>query len=206
VFDLSIECVEMAKSTHSRKEIDRIKYIDSSHIETLFKQIAQKRDRALFRLGYHRGLRASEVRLLQLDDLDRSGRDWTLFVHRLKGGKSGRFALSAVEQSSLRAYLRERGEGLGPLILSRKRGAAPSQQQLDRLMKRYCAAAGIAGDLAHWHTLRHSCATHLLEMGCKAEYVQEHLGHRDIKNTLIYMRVSEKLKAQTFEQRLRGWR
>jgi hypothetical protein len=47
------------------------------------------------------------------------------------------------EQTRLRAYLRERGDGTGPLFLSRKRDYAPTQQQLDRLIKRYAAAAGI---------------------------------------------------------------
>ncbi len=174
-------------------------FLTPQELDRLFAAIESKRDQAPFRVAFCKALRASEVGQLQLSDYNR--RDNTLRVRRLKGSRAGEFPLYTRESASLRAYLRERGTAPGPLFLSRH-GRGISRRQLDRLMKQYGAAAGIAPEKRHMHVLKHSRGTSLNDAGESVLMIQHELGHRDIRNTQRYTHVSAPAKAAMF-QRLR---
>jgi type 1 fimbriae regulatory protein FimB len=142
------------------------------------------RDRALFLLAYRHGLRASEVGLLRADDLDL--RTLRLTVHRLKGSLSGTHPLQPDEAKAIRAWLRGREQPPSPVLFPSNRGDPIARRTLDWLMKKYGEAAGLPPSKRHFHCLKHSIATHLLEAGADLRFVQDWLGHANIQNTVVY--------------------
>jgi type 1 fimbriae regulatory protein FimB/type 1 fimbriae regulatory protein FimE len=176
-------------------------YLTPEEISRFFRFVTSVRDRALFRLAYHRGLRASELGLFQLADYrTHVGR---LLVRRLKGSNSGEFLLTQVEQHALRAWIRQRGTAPGPLFPSRNHRPI-SRFRLDQLMKRYCELAGIPREKAHMHALKHSCGTHLSAREPDIVAIQDHLGHANIQNTMKYVQIASKRRDE-FSDRLRDW-
>jgi len=191
-----------AEAQRRRRKKPAPQFLQEEEIAALFRAITSVRDRAIFRLGYHAGLRASEVGMLDMRDYD--ARTDRINVTRLKGSNSGQHHMVREEARALRAWLKERGSAPGAIFRSRK-GGPISRQMLDVLAKQYGAAAGIPARLRHFHVLKHSCATHLLNKGHNVELVQDWLGHADIRNTMVYARVSNRRRDE-MAQALRDWK
>lgn len=145
------------------------------------------RDRAVLELLYATGMRVSELTGLSVSDLDLE--DGTAMVFG-KGGKErivpvGGPARRAVERylNGLRPEL-DRGQSGGALVLNH-RGARLSRMSVWTIVSRAAKRAGIERKVSP-HTLRHTCATHLLEGGADLVAVQEMLGHADVSTTQVY--------------------
>ena len=183
---------------HSRP----IQYLTDDERQALFAAIRDPRDRAVFVLAFWRGLRASEVGQLRLEHWHpKTGR---LYIRRLKGSISQDYRLTPEEEKALKSWLRVRGKVPGPLFRGYG-GRGLGRRQLDKLMKRYGALAGIPEEKRHFHCLKHSCATFLLDGDEPIVMVQDHLGHADIRSTMVYARVTPR-KREEMAERLSGRR
>jgi site-specific recombinase XerD len=163
---------------------ETIRFLTLDETARLFRAIGpHRRDRALFLVAYRHGLRASEVGLLRVEDIDLKA--LRIMVHRLKGSHSGTHPLQADEAKALKALLRER-EAPSPVLFPSNRGDPIARRTLDWLMKKYGEMADLPPAKRHFHCLKHSIATHLLEAGADLRFVQDWLGHSNIQNTVVY--------------------
>lgn len=165
-----------------------IKYLTQDEVGRFFTKIKERRDLALVKLMYDFGLRASEVGKLTVKDLDLDrGRLW---VTRAKGGVSGEYALFRNTLRLLKLYLQKRDGDLNPALFVSHNKNLISRRRIDFLFKHYARKAKLSEDKRHAHTLRHSIAVHMLDPGQSQEAVKDRLGHKSIKSTDIYAKIS----------------
>lgn len=136
---------------------------------------------------YATGLRASELRFLQVRDID-SPR-MVLHVREGKGQVPRDLALSPVLLERLRVYWRWRKPKVWLFPSTQHHGNPMCPKSLRLVCTHAGQRAGIQKPV-HPHVFRHSFATHLLDQGTDLRTIQVLLGHADLRTTARYLRVS----------------
>ncbi|MCZ6464993.1 MAG: tyrosine recombinase XerC [Proteobacteria bacterium] len=169
------------------------------------KRVRELRDRALVELLYGTGIRVGELVALDVRDLDAG-----LAEVRVTGkGRVERVVpIPRMAREALAAYLDERrrpGVLAEPLFTSlhrRRENAARPRRLGDRDVRRVLRERGREAGIAervHPHRLRHSFATHLLDMGADLREIQELLGHASLSTTQKYTAVSAERLRQVYD-------
>jgi site-specific recombinase XerD len=160
----------------------------------LFKSPELLKHRVLLALIYSAGLRAGEVSRLRIADID-SGR-MMIHIRQSKFNKDRYVPLSPLILQGLRKYYYAcqpveylfNGNTAGtPLTVRGMQWALREAVKKSKLQK------GIS-----LHTLRHSYATHLLEMGMDIVSIKELLGHERIQTTMVYLHVAKPNRSDLF--------
>jgi tyrosine recombinase XerC len=151
------------------------------------------RDRAILELLYSTGIRVAELVSRNLDDLDFN--DEVLRV-RGKGNKERLVPVGLPAKEAVAAWLPLRQDLLASraargfqsaedALFLNGRGGRLTTRSVERMVRGYGEKAGIT-QIVTPHALRHSFATHLLEMGADLRSVQELLGHASLSTTQRY--------------------
>ena len=161
------------------------------------------RDRAIMDVLYATGIRLNE--LLQLEVYQVDLHDKVLQVRHGKGRRQRVVPLSQAACRSLKLYLEQvrpwqaRKNRSERRVFLLRTGRPMTPESVREILRKYRVLAGISTPVSP-HTFRRTCATHLLQQGADIRYIQQLLGHRHLRTTQFYTRVSPKEVKATHSQ------
>jgi site-specific recombinase XerD len=163
------------------------KVISKADIAKLFSKVENPKHALMLKLCYGMGLRVSEIVNLKITNID--SKRMLVHIEAAKGKKDRYVTLPTSILEDLRNYYRTfrpktylfEGQYSGQYAIRSVQAVFKNAMQKAKINK----SVGI-------HGLRHSYATHLLECGTDMYFIQKLLGHKDIKTTEIYAKVSNR--------------
>lgn len=168
-----------------------------AEMQTLLKQPdlswpMQVRDRAILEVFYATAVRLDELLNLEIYHVDL--KDQVLYIRKAKGknqrvvplGKTAAFYLKKY-LLEVRPFFAQRNSKERKLFLLQN-GAPLTPDTVYIGLRQYRKKARIQKPVSP-HTLRRSCATHLLQQGADIRYIRELLGHKSLRTTQIYTQV-----------------
>jgi len=147
--------------------------------------------RTILILLYATGIRRAELRWLKLSDID--SKRMVIHIEQGKGRRDRDIPMTPIVLDVLRKYwLHARSKVyLFPSPQSANEPEKPiSSKTVWNVVHEAAVRAGLTKRIGP-HTLRHSFATHHIEGGTDLLVLQSLLGHADLKNTLVYVHLSQ---------------
>jgi integrase/recombinase XerD len=150
------------------------------------------RDRAIMEVLYSTAIRLDE--LIHLEIYHADFRDKVLYIRKGKGNKQRVVPIGKTAAGYLREYLEKvrpfyaRKNPRERKIFLLNTGQPMTPESVRGILFKYRKQAGIKKS-ASPHTMRRSCATHLMQNGADIRYIQKLLGHRNLRTTQTYTKV-----------------
>jgi site-specific recombinase XerD len=155
-------------------------------VKLLLENTNNLKHNTMLKLCYGMGLRVSEIINLRITDID--SKQMQVFLERAKGKKDRYANLPESILDQLRNYYLTYKPK--EYLFEGQYGGQYSSRSVQQVFKDSMERAKINKRLGI-HSLRHSFATHLLENGTDVRFIQELLGHSDIRTTLLYTAVTD---------------
>jgi integrase/recombinase XerC len=165
------------------------KWLDRNQQLALLREVRKNgslRDYAIFQTFLGTGLRISELAAVTLEDLEINDRSGWLRVRSGKGTKSREVPLDLKTRQAIEEYKKVRPTSNANRLFLGQRGTINSEG-INYLVAEYSRRAGL--DCTP-HTLRHSYAKNLVDMGTPLDQVAILMGHESLDTTKIYTKPS----------------
>jgi len=180
---LNIKFIDKIFLERPRKERHLPQVIDKDLLLSKINQIQNIKHKSIISLTYGTGMRVSEICNLKISDID--SKRMIINIHQAKGRKDRIVPISQNNLELLRKYYKQYMPK--EYLFNGQFDLKYSTTSCNAIIKQYL------GNEYHFHTLRHSYATTLLESGTDLRLIQQCLGHSSSKTTEIYTHVSTQL-------------
>lgn len=150
-----------------------------------------QRDKAMLETLYATGIRVTELINIKVQDVNLNAGH----IKVKKKSKERIIPIGNVAMKCLKDYI----NNARPLLIKTEEedtlfintnGQQMTRQGFWKILKHYKEEANIEKELTP-HTIRHSCAVHLLQNGAEIKIVQEILGHTDVASTIMYTQMAD---------------
>ncbi|MGS0747398.1 tyrosine-type recombinase/integrase [Halpernia sp. GG3] len=169
-----------------KKRLQLPKGFNTEEIKRILEVTKNLKHNTILKLIYGMGLRVSEIINLKINDIDSVS--MRVLIERAKGKKDRYVNLPESILGQLRGYFRSYRPK--EYLFEGQYGGQYTARSVQQFFSESLVKANITKKQGV-HSLRHSFATHLLENGTDIRFIQELLGHNDIKTTLLYTKVSD---------------
>jgi site-specific recombinase XerD len=159
--------------------------LSRSEVWRILGSLKNAKHKLLLSFAYGAGLRVSEVVYLKVQDLDFE--ELTVRIKQAKGQKDRISVMPESLTDSMKNLVA--GKSGNDFVFASERGGKLTTRTAQKVFENALRDSGVKKD-ATFHSLRHSFATHLLENGTDVRYVQELLGHSNIRTTQLYTQVT----------------
>ena len=163
------------------------KVFSKNDIAKLLARVDNPKQLLMLKLCYGMGLRVSEIVNLKITDID--SQRMLVHIESAKGKRDRYVTLPSTILDDLRKYYRNYHPKI--YLFEGQYGGQYATRSVQAVFKNAMRKAKINKSVGI-HGLRHSYATHLLECGTDMFFIQKLLGHKDIKTTEIYAKVSNR--------------
>jgi len=176
------------KIPYPKEEKDLPVIISRNELYKLFSACDNPKHKIMLMMVYASGLRRNELLNLKIEDIDTNDGKFRIRINRSKGNRDRYTILSKTLLPQLREYYQNYQPQVY-LFNGSKKGKPITASGLRHALKMSVKKAGIKE--INLHILRHCFASHALEDGMNIRTLQEILGHKSLKTTMIYLHVSE---------------
>lgn len=192
-FDLT-EDVDAPRINQKAPRIPTVQEIQSILEQPNTETESGLRDRAILELLYSSGLRASELCALQIHHIGPR----QVLVSCGKRGKTRTVPLTEEATDWVDLYIKKYRAGQKGILFATLMGKPLRRQLLCSIVGNYAEKAQV--ESVTTHTLRHACATHLLDQGADIRLIQEVLGYSSIASTQRYTHLSSNRIEEMFNR------